>query len=90
MKPEDVPDEWLYAADTVLVPGKPLNNSDLRRALAAVAPMIAAGEREACALVADDVCDPFGGDDGFSARAIAAAIRARATFPASTPPPPSE
>lgn len=36
-----------------------------------------AAEREACALIADDVCDPFGADDGFSARAIAAAIRAR-------------
>lgn len=47
-------------------------------AVAAVAALVAA-EREACALIADDVCDPFSADDGFSARAIAAAIRARGT-----------
>ena len=50
-----VPDTWMEAADRVLVPGKPMTTSDLRKALAAVAPMIAAAERERCAKVADEV-----------------------------------
>lgn len=41
-----VPDAWMEAADRVLVPGKPMTTSDLRKALAAVAPLIAAQERE--------------------------------------------
>ena len=49
MKVEDVPEEWMALADTVLVPGKPLSKNDLRAALAAVIPAIqdAALERAA-------------------------------------------
>jgi len=52
MKVEDVPEEWMALADTVLVPGKPLSKNDLRAALAAVIPAIqnAALERAAVAL----------------------------------------
>lgn len=54
MKPEDVPQELMDAADAVLVPGKPLSTADLRAAIAAVAPLIAAREREACAGISFD------------------------------------
>lgn len=51
-----VPDAWMEAADRVLVPGKPMTTSDLRKALAAVAPLIAAAERERCAREVDCGC----------------------------------
>lgn len=51
-----VMDAWMEAADRVLVPGKPLTTSDLRKALAAVAPLIAAAERERVAKWHDDQC----------------------------------
>jgi hypothetical protein len=81
MKVEDVPEEWMALADTVLVPGKPLSKNDLRAALAAVAPMIAKAERERCAGVAE-THEWFVGGIGTKApgsgeaKAIAAAIRA--------------
>jgi|GEM_PF-6560645 hypothetical protein len=53
---EMVPDAWMEAADRVLVPGKPMTTSDLRKALAAVAPRIAAAERERCAREVDCGC----------------------------------
>lgn len=56
MRVEDVPGEWMEAADRVLVPGKPMTTSDLRKALAAVAPLIAAAERERCAREVDCGC----------------------------------
>ena len=48
-----VPDAWMEAADRVLVPGKPMTTSDLRKALAAVAPLIAAAERERVAALVE-------------------------------------
>lgn len=75
MRAEDVPAAWMEAADCALVPGKPMTTSDLRKAFAAVAPLIAAQERERCARVADETTAPhniYKWPD-----AIAAAIRAR-------------
>ena len=71
MKPEDVSDVIMAACDAVLVPGKPISTSDLRRALAAVIPLIEAREREACAEVADAEASVEG-----IAQRIATAIRA--------------
>lgn len=51
-----VPEEWMDAADAVLMPGKPLTTSDLRRALAAVLPLAIAQERERCAALVDCDC----------------------------------
>lgn len=84
MRAEDVPAEWMAACDAVLVPGKWLTTNDLRRALAAVAPLIAAQEREAIAQMVEafETIDSYG-IDGWerrpnpTGRRIAAAIRAR-------------
>jgi hypothetical protein len=46
-----VPGVWMEAADRVLVPGKPMTTSDLRKALAAVAPIIAAAHRQSAAAI---------------------------------------
>lgn len=85
MKVEDVPDEWVDAVYSGLhqklnggpymMPPDVLDDA-ARAVIAAVAPLIAARERQRCAQIADDQCDPYGADDGFNARAIAAAIRA--------------
>jgi hypothetical protein len=53
MKVENVPEEWMALADTVLVPGKPLSKNDLRAALAAVIPAIQAEALERAAVVAE-------------------------------------
>ena len=74
---EMVPDAWMEAADRVLVPGKPMTTSDLRKALAAVAPLIAAAERERCARVAHQHgYDLANLDERNGAFSAAAAIRA--------------
>lgn len=66
----DVPGEWLKVAMRAWVDGE----GDLRQVLAAVAPLIAAQERERCALVAESVA-PWGMDVN-PRGVIAAAIRA--------------
>jgi len=77
MKPGDVPAEWMAAAEAVLMPGKPLNMGDLRRALAAVIPLIQAREREACAKVCDARYMGDNNREDMESRRCAAAIRAR-------------
>lgn len=73
----DVPGEWLNVAMRAWVDG----GGDLRQVLAAVAPLIAAQERERCAKVAE-THEWFVGGIGTKApgsgeaKAIAAAIRA--------------
>lgn len=76
MKAEDVKEMWITVA-AIALGHTPHSRDQVRAAIAAVAPLIVAAERERCALIADEVCDPYGADDGFSARAIAAAIRAQ-------------
>jgi hypothetical protein len=73
MKPEDVPEEWVTAVEDELQNWRWLPQKiALRAAIASIAPLIAAAEREACAKVAKQ---PFHADG----REIAAAIRARGT-----------
>lgn len=74
MRPEDVPQEWVEAA--LSRPDWPVRYDETRIALAAVAPMIAAAEREACAEVAERA---YAITDGPMPGRIASAIRARAT-----------
>ena len=82
MKAEDVPAEWMAVAERDLPPGRPLNTAMLRAALAAVAPLIAAAEREACAAIADGTSgDPEWHGETWIAQRIAAAIRARSDAP---------
>ena len=77
MKPEDVDEAMLSCAMEAYWEAEGGTSGGVRAAIAAVAQLIAAAEREQCALIADDACDPYGADDGFSARAIADAIRNR-------------
>jgi hypothetical protein len=78
MKVEDVPDEWVRIAQRAYMraPGSHLNG--MASALAAVAPLIAAAERERCAKVAlgVPVSEHTYGTDRNMAVKIAAAIRA--------------
>ena len=90
MKAEDVPDEWVNVADPAAFAAWKANlghEGMIRAAIAAVAPLIAAAEREACAKVALYYPTPVDagpheahGRDS-SAVGIAAAIRARSDAP---------
>jgi hypothetical protein len=75
MKPEEVPAEWLAAAEAVLVPGKPLNMADLRRAIASVAPLIQARDRDRCIAAFDDA-EPSDGNHYLTLSDYIAAIKA--------------
>lgn len=57
MRPEDVPEEWVALAGNGYAQGSGESTWDvlgMRVAIAAVAPLIAKREREACAKVVDD------------------------------------
>ena len=104
MKPEDVPAKWVEAGGRAIANARIIGGManlpfaeqeqcywQARYALAVVAPLIAAAEREACAKVAEDMAEAWakewrdslkasshteGQSDG--ADEVAAAIRARA------------
>ena len=88
MKAEDVPDEWISVARQAWFHATgPSVSYDWRATIAAVAPLIAAAEREACAKVALYYPTPVDagpheahGRDS-SAVGIAAAIRTRSDAP---------
>lgn len=81
MKIEDVPDDWMLEAVKVMRAGSSIYDNT-RAAIAAVAPLIAAAEREACAAIADGTSgDPEWHGETWIAQRIAAAIRARSDAP---------
>jgi hypothetical protein len=83
MTPDDVPERWVFLARSVWSNALgPRAIDDWRAALAAVAPLIAAAEREACARVCEAWADEVEAKAPQSptiiqARNHAAAIRAR-------------
>jgi hypothetical protein len=82
MRPEDVPEEWVWAFEDARYPKDATAKQRLRWQLAAVAPLIAAAEREACARVAQQTGYELENlDERNGAFAAVAAIRARGTTP---------
>lgn len=81
MRPEDVPGEWVQAAKKGWWSTESGGEIAMAHALAAVAPMIAAQERERCAVIAENH-EWFVGGIGTTApgsgqaKAIAVALRA--------------
>ena len=78
MRPEDVPDEWVEAAfKAARVGSNALAPGWMQRALAAVAPLIAAQERERAATLLDQLAALSSNRHDVDAwREAAAAIRA--------------